>query len=604
VSLLAAALATLTANHALFAAAAFPLWLWAAWLAFGAVCLARGDIVLRQTDELGRPTFAALALGALAFAPVALPLAASWDREFGFGGDSSFHIGTAFRLAQWWASAPFSTPSEAFDPAALEALRAAPWRLGVSRAALLALGLAAIAGAARRHPRAALAVAAIALFAWGAGETAREYRYPALAYHAAFPFLVPAFLAGAPELAFRLSSLAAVAAWLFALRPLLLKRWPDPPVLAACAFLFWNDAFLAVFDAAFLEPWAIVFLALAVEARVRGGVAAAPLACVLAGFAAAAKEPAIFVLPFLWLSALPWRDAKGRGADATLAALAAGLPFLAFFVANRALGQVRPVAFAPPDAATLAGLAEYAERFAQSGGGFAMLGLGLALAALAVARDRAGGLACAAAGAFLIAFFVLERGSLGYAGIPRFLWIAMPLLAAGLLARGGRILALAMCLVQAPGIAAAIERARADSAARSFVEYYDAPFVFPVKALLREAGLDPATRVSVLRPDPAFQPGAAMGRLGAVLDFVDDAPCACAIERPSVLILAPPETGFWAGGAAPPAGTGPETARIARWRAARDAMPACRVSLETSCARVLVQALDGKPVAILGTGVR
>ncbi|MCM0021118.1 MAG: hypothetical protein NBV67_14065, partial [Tagaea sp.] len=282
----------------------------------------------------------------------------------------------------------------------------------------------------------------------------------------------------------------------------------------------------------------------------------------------------------------------------------AGLPFLAFFAANRALGQVRPVAFGWPDATTLQGLVEYAERFAQSGGGWALAGLAVALAMLALARDRAGVLACAGAGVFLILFFVVERGSLGYAGLPRFLWLALPLLAAGLLARGGRRVALAMCLAQAPGVAAAVERARADFAARGFVEYYDAPFVFPIKSLLREAGLDPAARVAVLRPDAALQPGAAMGRQGAVLDFVDAVPCACAAERPVVLALAPPETGFWAHGATPPAGTGPEQARLARWRDARATLPACRAALEASCARVLTRAVDGKLVAVLGMGPR
>lgn len=603
-NLLVAALAAVTLNHAIFAAASFPFWLWGAWIVFAGACLANGSLVLRPDGAAGRPALAAIGLGALALVPAALPLAASWDREFGFGGDSSFHIGTAFRLALWWASKPFSAPGEAFDPAALDALRAAPASLLVSRAVLLALAVAASVWAYRRNPGFTIAVAALASFVWIAGEQAREFRYPALAYHAAFPFLLPAFLAGAPELAFRLSNLAALAAWLFVLRPLLLKRWPDFPVLAAAAFLFWNDSFLAAFDAAYLETWAIVFLALAVEARARGGADAAPLACVLVGFAAAAKEPAIFALPFFWLSALPWRDAHGRGRDATLAACAAGLPFLAFFAANRTLGQVRPVSFGPPDATTLEGLAEYARRFAEGGGGWALAGLALALAALAASRDRIAALACAGAAAFLILFFVLERGSLGYAGVPRFLWLAMPFLAAGLLARDGRILALVVCVAQFPGVLAAVERARGDFAARSFAEYYDAPFVFPVKSLLREARLDPAARVSVLRPDPALQPGAAMGRQGAALEFVDEAPCACTTARPNLLALAPPETGFWALGAAPPAGTGPEKSRIERWHAARDALPACRAALETSCARVLTRAVDGRLVAVLGVGER
>ncbi|MFM7347154.1 MAG: hypothetical protein ACKO1J_17505 [Tagaea sp.] len=602
---LAAALVAVALNHGLFAAVAFPLWLWAAWLGFAVACLARGRMALAAAGPAGRPTALAAALGALAVAPAALPLAVSWDREFGFGGDASFHIGAAFRLALWWASAPFSAPAGIFDPGALDALRAEPWRLGVSRAALLGAGLALAYIAHRKAPRATLALAAVALLAWGAVESAREFRYPALAYHATFPFLVPAVLAGAPELAFRLSNLAAVVTWLFVLRPWLLKRWPDPPALAVAALLFWNDAFLAILDAAYLETWAIVFLALAVEARARGGADAAPLACVLVGFAAAVKEPAIFVLPFIWFSALPWRDVRGRGLDATLAAFAAGLPFLSFFVANRTLGQVRPVSFGAPDATTLAGLAEYAERFAQSGGGWALAGLALAVGASLRWRNRAGAAACLGAGIFLVLFFSIERSSLGYAGLPRFMWMAMPVVAAGLFALEGRarsLAALALCVAQAPGAAAAVERARADFAARGFVNYYDAPFVFPIKALVREAGFAPGTVVTVVRPDAAIQAGAAMGRQGAILDFVDEAPCACTAERPAFMALAPPATGFWAGGAMPPPGTGPELQRIARWRAAHEALPACREALEASCARVLTRSVGGLPVAALGFG--
>ncbi|MFN8757803.1 MAG: hypothetical protein ACK5XA_03255 [Tagaea sp.] len=602
-SALAAALAIVALNHSVFAAAQFPLWLWAAWIAFAAACLARGPMPLAAPRPAERPTPWALALGVLAAVPAMLPLAVSVDREFGFGGDSSFHIGVAFRLALWWASPPFAPPSVAFDFAAIESIRAAPASLVVSRAALLVVGLGALAFAGRRHPRTALGVAAIALFVWGAAEAAREFRYPTLSYHATFPFLLPAALAGAPELAFRLSNAAAVAAWLFVLRPVVLKRWPDAPALAVAAFLFWNDAFLATLDAAYLEPWAVVFLALAVEARVRGGAAAAPLACVLVGFAAAAKEPAIFALPFVWLSALPWRAPFDRVRDTTLASLAAGLPFVGFFAVNRAIGQVRPVDFGLPGPAILNGLAEYGARFAESGGGWALAGFAIAICALALARERVAALAFAGAGVFLMLFFVVDRASLGYAGLHRFAWICLPALCAGLFAcrdRRAAGFAVALCLVQAPGIAAAVERARADWAARSFSEYFDAPFVFPINSLFREAGLDPSVPVTTLRHDAVVLAGAAMGRQGAILDFVDEGPCACTQDRPNFMVLAPPATGYWAGGAVPAPGRLPEPERVARWQAHRAALPACAASLNATCGRVLTRAVDGVPVAILG----
>lgn len=121
---------------------------------------------------------------------------------------------------------------------------------------------------------------------------------------------------------------------------------------------------------------------------------------------------------------------------------------------------------------------------------------------------------------------------------------------------------------------------------------------------MREAGLNAGTRVTVLQPDPVFQPGLAMGRQGTSLEFIDTAPCVCAPERPVILALALPETGFWAKGATPPAGTGPEAARIARWRVTRKNLPACRAALEASCAAVLTRAVDGRLVAVLGVSQR
>jgi hypothetical protein len=181
------------------------------------------------------------------------------------------------------------------------------------------------------------------------------------------------------------------------------------------------------------------------------------------------------------------------------------------------------------------------------------------------------------------------------------------MLCAGLLARSGRVaivLAASICAAQAPGVYAAVERARADYAARGFAEYFDAPLVFPIKSLFREAGLPSDRRVVVLRPDAAMQPGAAMGRQGAVLDFVDEAPCRCSAEAPAVLALAMPDTGYWANGAAPKPGMIPGPERVAAWRAKRAALPACEASLRATCARVLTRSVGDQPVAVLGVAAR
>lgn len=602
---LVAALAMLIANHALFAASA---WSWSLWLAiavFAVAALTRGRMRLVPDARIGRPSAAAIALGIAALMPQALLIATTWRREFGFGGDASFHIGVAFRLLAWWLSPPFTVPAESLDVGALDELRAAAWRFAVSRAFLFAIVAIGFFALARRHARLALALATALLLAWGGFESAREFRYPGLAYLGTFPFALPAFVLGVPELAFRLGNLLAIAMWLFVLRPFLLRRWPDIQVLTAAAFCFWAEPSLIFLDAAYLEAWCLVFLLLAAEIRLRGGADAAVLACLLVGFAAAAKEGAIFLLPFFWLSALPWRDVATRGRDATLAALAAGLPFVAFFVVNRAAGQARAVSFGLPDASTLEAIAQTATRAFSAGAGSFAIALALGAVLLLRARDRAAGAAMLAGAAFLVAFFHFERGSAGYAGVLRYFLPALPLLAAGVFTSGVSRVALATILaVQLPSLYAATARAWGPVEARSFAEYYDAPFVFPIKSAIAEAGLPPNSTIAVLRPDAAFVPGAAMGRQGAVLDFTDDGDCGCSLSRATVMMLAPAATGYAAadltGDSPIKRGFGPEVERIERWRAARAAMPACRAALRQSCSRIIERELDGRPTLMLG----
>jgi len=605
-TILGAMLAMLVANHALFAAGVWPWGLWLAVAAFAGVTLRFAVRPLVPDTPLGRPDAGALTLGLIALLPQTALIVATWNREFGFGGDASFHIGVAFRLLFWWLSPPFAATSETLDAGALEALRAAPWRLAISRLALIVVATAALIGLARRNARLALALATILLLAWGGFESAREYRYPGLAYLGAFPFALPAFFLGVPELAFRLGNLVALAAWLFALRPMLLRRWPDPPVLAAAVFCFWAEPSLIFLDAAYLEAWCLVFLLLAVETRMRRGADGAALACLLVGFAAAAKEGAIFLLPFFWLSASPWRDFAARGRDVTLAAIASGLPFVAFFVANHAFGLARTVSFGAPDSMTAAAFAETARRVLSAGSGSLTIALLLGVVLLSVARDRKAALAMAGGAFFLVAFFHVERGSAGYAGVLRYFLPVLPLLAAGFFVNDAaprRALA-AILIVQTFALGAVATRALGPAEARGFAEYYDAPFVFPIKAAITQAGPIPDSRIVVLRPDAVLVPGAAMGRQGAALDFVDDGDCACSSTRPAVMALAPAAAGYAVddlSDAAPaPRAFGPEIARIERWRAARDAMPACREAMARACARVIERRYDDRATLLLG----
>jgi hypothetical protein len=233
--------------------------------------------------------------------------------EFGFGGDEGYHL----------------SATRAF---ALHYLRAGP---------MLAAALAVYAAWRWKQWPFAASVAMSALIAASYVLPASPLfgRYPTGFYHLSTPLNVLFEVAGVPYpfTANHIVNALSVPAWLFVLRPLILDRWPDWRVLPVALLVYFQPPALVYVSSALLEPWAAVFLLLALEALVAFEPDERWIAVPIAATATFFKETAILLLPTVWLVACvewrDWRPSLRRGAMALGAASV--IPFLVYYAVRR-----------------------------------------------------------------------------------------------------------------------------------------------------------------------------------------------------------------------------------------------------------------------------
>lgn len=620
-----ACLLAVAANHSLFRLGSLP-WGWTiALAAVIAVTSALAPHLARPGKIEARPSLSNWAIGIVLVAPVVLSFVLGFGREFPFSGDQSFHIKQAYYLGFWWLSPPGSEPlpilGRALNEGPAQDLIAHPWHVLMSRAVLLAVIIAAVVVCYRRHRLLAAGIAGAALVAWGAFEHAIYLRYPGGGYALTFPFLGVGPVLKSFELPGRIANVLAAPAWLFVLRPLLVGRWPDWNILPVAALLLWQRDTIYYFDSTYLEPWAAVFALLAVEIVIVRGAAGAPATCLLIGLAATVKEPAIFALPFVWLAGQPWR--VGRRDLATLcgSALAAGFPFVLYYVSRNSLsaadvsvGRVVSFGFSPSDLMTYA--SGLGRQFAHIFGGANAVAALLAPAAIIFvatrARFRMSLLCLTAAALAIMTVFLLDHGSRYWAGNFRFLLAAWPFFLAGLVALGyafgervALVTGLAIALLQAPGAYVGVARSAGPASDRNFAEHYDAPLVFPLKSIVAEAGrrygLPKNAPVWSNEPDPTVKP-----LPGLSIDFARPSvlPCGCTNEHANVLALFVRYANLNARFAdTPPSPDDPFVPRHAAdhlWRQDKADRAVCLQQMRQSCAHVIVREEAGEIVAVLG----
>lgn len=444
-------------------------------------------------------------------------------------------------------------------------------------------------------------------------------RYPAGFYFLAMPLNVLATAAGwqSPFQANHIVNALSVPAWLFVLRPAILRRWPDWTILPLGVFLFYQKEVVYVFaGGAAIEPWALVFLLLAFEALLVLPPESAWLACLLAGWSFMFKEPGIVLFPVVWLLAMRGMRVSGaiRHAAYGLAVIA---PFAVYYVVRRLASIHRTVSFGQTEPVfTAARVDTWLHRVAGQFGA-----TGLVLAAIIVLysvgglwwlrRDRPllrvhTALVVAACG--LLVFNFSEDLTLPWIAYSRYM--LYPIFLAGLLLvplatileRAGQrrvILAgsLIMFACHALPTAGLIALDLRPDYARNSLEWAHIPMFYPVRALAQQMLARPDARgvrdlrVLTVGVDPIVAPVAYPDlnrRMAIHPELMHSAEqCACRNEHEATFIGLQYRTG------------------LALDEAEDQSLPlltqACVAQLRTTCATVLEAFHDtGAPVGLLG----
>jgi hypothetical protein len=341
-------------------------------------------------------------------------------------------------------------------------------------------------------------------------------RYPATVYVLQTPLFWLAGAIGAVESINlnRLFESLALIAWLFLLRPLILRKWVTWSIVAVVWLLVTQGDTLYYLGGAYLEPWSLVFCLIALEVCIDGDFR---LAFAFIGLASIIKEQAIVLLPFFVLAAwakegFPWHRLLNLG----LWALFSMLPFLSYFLYRRDSNVWRTAEIA--DVSSLANgdrIREFLHRvtiqFSMTGT-FIIFFLIIAILVITWMRRRrflTPELFVIGSVIFLPLFFYSDRISAGWTGYPRFhlvsFFLVIFLAVYVMFCFRSLVMVLLLTvfgLAQLPRFAH-VWRFRNETAA-NFFEHYDAPIFLSIRPLFAESektqGLTAGSAVEVVEP--------------------------------------------------------------------------------------------------------
>jgi hypothetical protein len=159
--------------------------------------------------------------------------------------------------------------------------------------------------------------------------------------------------------------------------------------------------------------------------------------------------------------------------------------------------------------------------------------------------------------------------------------------------------AVVILLLQAPSAYTALARAAGPSTDRNFVEHYDSPIVFPIKALTSEA-----QRAGVLPPRAPIMANLVDGTMrvlpGSTISYGPrgEMYCECGRDHPNVLALFVRFANMSHSLAAKKQAPGN---RVATWQETNARRQACLIALRRSCGHVFTRIEGGELVGALGT---
>jgi hypothetical protein len=257
------------------------------------------------------PLIACAAICSLLLAHVAITA----REEFGFNGDEGYHLSATRTFALYF-------------------MRAGPFLVGT----LVVFGVLRFT---RFQYAATIAMALLLASSYLLPGSALFGRYPTGVYLLATPLSVAFEVANIPYpiTANHIVNVLSVPVWLFVLRPFVIGRWPDWRVLPVALLVYFQAPAFVYVGSALLEPWALVFLLLSVEAVAAFEPDERWMAVPLAAVATFFKETAILLLPTVWLLAcVEWRGFRPsirRGAITV--GVASVAPFLIYYTVRRSV---------------------------------------------------------------------------------------------------------------------------------------------------------------------------------------------------------------------------------------------------------------------------
>lgn len=288
---------------------------------------------LTNCEALPKLSIANIAIGLIALAPITLYLALTWKQEAPIGGDFSyqFSVSRAFMLFF---------------------LRQGAAKLGLALLALVGVvfGLKWIG----HIPRFAFLGLILLLYAVSyklSFAVDMLGRYPDFYYFLATPLnILSSWMQwDSPMNANRLTTYFSFVLWLWVLRPLFIRRWPDLHVLPFALFYVWHKQVLWFGTTTYLESWSAIFVVLAFESLVALPSHRKWLSLVWIGFSAITKEPPVVLIALftLMLLLIDWWKSTDKKVDfykvLSIGGVAffSGTGFLCFYIYKKVVGGVR-----------------------------------------------------------------------------------------------------------------------------------------------------------------------------------------------------------------------------------------------------------------------
>ncbi len=372
---------------------------WAGWLAlvlvfaldrYAATSFRWRRLTLPPPTPPLLPLIACAAICALLLAHVAITA----REEFGFSGDEGYHLSATRAFALYF-------------------MRAGPFLVGT-------LAVFGVLRFKRFRYAATVAMALLLASSYLLPGSALFGRYPTGFYLLATPMSVAFEAANIPYpiTANHIVNVLSVPVWVFVLRPLVIGRWPDWRVLPVALLVYFQAPAFVYVSSALLEPWALVFLLLSVEASAALEPDRRWIAVPLCAAATFFKETAILLLPTVWmLACVEWRgfrpSIRRGGITVGVASVA---PFLIYYAIRRGVQIERGY-----EIAGIAGTWTTARVSEWIANVRAQLGIGGMLAVAAAMVWSLRSIAWIATALAVALFFFADTASIPYTGYGRFL---------------------------------------------------------------------------------------------------------------------------------------------------------------------------------------